>query len=188
MIMPEATVVSCQEKQAKYRLLQAGAIIGNAKSRFQGDPLTNARRGHVHVVERPHGTWRVVRLPRDNGTRARSQRSFYWFTARAALAMFAIVVQTMLPFVLATDIAAAANTTPICHVPTGDEQKNHQPNPANTCPICTALAATIAVTTPTPPTISLPGIGGARLPVAVRHEAADISVPYSYRSRAPPMA
>lgn len=112
-----------------------------------------------------------------------------WFTARAALAMFAIVVQTMLPFVLAADIAAAADATPICHASTtGDEQKNHQPNPANACPICTALAATATATAPTPPAIPLPQIVVTRPAIASHETAADISLPRSYRSRAPPVA
>jgi hypothetical protein len=102
--------------------------------------------------------------------------------------MFAVVVQTMLPFLLAADIAAAANATPICHVPSGDGQRNHQPNPANTCPICTALAATIAAPAPSAPPIPLPDIVVARLTVALHEKAADISLPRSYRSRAPPIA
>jgi hypothetical protein len=116
----------------------------------------------------------------------RSSKS--WFTASAALAMFAIVVQTMLPFVLAADIAAAANTAPICHVPSGDEQKNHQPTPANACPICTALAATNAAPTPLAPPIPLPQIVVIRPTVGRHGEPADISFPRSYRSRAPPLA
>ncbi len=112
----------------------------------------------------------------------------HWFTASAALAMFAAVVQTMLPLVLAADIAAAATATPICHVPSGDEQKNQQPGPAKSCPICTALAATVAATAPAPPAIPLPRIVVARLPLALHEIAADISVPASYRSRAPPLA
>ncbi len=111
-----------------------------------------------------------------------------WFTARATLAMFAIVVQIMLPFVLAADIAAAANAAPICHVPTGDEQKNHQPNPANACPICTALAATIAATAPSPPAIPLPRIVVAGAMVIPQEDSAAISIVISYRSRAPPLA
>ncbi len=112
----------------------------------------------------------------------------HWFMARAALAMFATVVQTMLPFVLAADIAAAANATPICHVPSDDEQKNHRPHPANSCPICTALAATVAATAPAAPAIPLPPTTVTRVAVAVAHDTAAISVPSSYRSRAPPLA
>jgi hypothetical protein len=102
--------------------------------------------------------------------------------------MFAVVVQTMLPFVLAADIAATANATPICRVPSGDEQKNHQPNPANACPICAALAATIAAPAPLAPPIPLPHIVVARRTVALHEKAADITRPCSYRSRAPPLA
>lgn len=111
-----------------------------------------------------------------------------WFTVRTALAMFAITVQTMLPFVLAADIAAAANGTPICHVPTGDEQKNHQPGPAKSCPICAALAATIAAPAATAPPIPLPQIVVARVAIAPHETAADISLPRPYLSRAPPLA
>jgi hypothetical protein len=102
--------------------------------------------------------------------------------------MFAIVVQTMLPFVLAADIAAAADATPICQAPTGDEQKNHQPDPFNSCPICTALAATIAAPAPMAPPIPVPQVVVTRLTVALHEKAADISLPRSYRSRAPPIA
>ena len=110
-----------------------------------------------------------------------------WFTARAALAMFAIVVQTMLPFVLAADIAAAANATPICHVPTGDGQ-NHRQSPAKSCPICAALAATIAAPAPMTPPVPLPRFLIIRVAVALHEEAADVAVLSSYRSRAPPIA
>lgn len=102
--------------------------------------------------------------------------------------MFAIVVQTMLPFVLAADIAVAANATPICHVPTGDEQQNHQPGPAKSCPICAALAATIAAPAATTPPIPLPRIQITRPTVVLHDDASDISVAVSYRSRAPPVA
>jgi hypothetical protein len=110
-----------------------------------------------------------------------------WFTVRTALAMFAIVVQTMVPFVLAADIVAVTNATPICHVPTGDEQ-NHQPGPAKSCPICAALAATIAAPAATAPPIPLPRIQIARPALALHDEALDIALAVSYRSRAPPVA
>ena len=102
--------------------------------------------------------------------------------------MFAVVVQIMLPFVLAADLAAAADATPICHTPAGDDQKDHRQNPANACPICIALAATLAATAPAPPPTPLPRLAVALLVVTVHEEAADISVPPSYRSRAPPVA
>ena len=111
-----------------------------------------------------------------------------WFKVRTALAMFAIVVQTMVPFVLAADIVAVTNATPICHVPTGDEQKNHQPGPAKSCPICAALAATIAAPAATAPPIPLPRIQIARPAVALHDDAPDIALAVSYRSRAPPVA
>jgi hypothetical protein len=38
--------------------------------------------------------------------------------------MFAMVVQALTPMALAVDILAAANATPICHLPSGDAPKN----------------------------------------------------------------
>ena len=123
-----------------------------------------------------------ITVPRCPGSPSR------WFLFGAALAMFAVVVQTMLPFVLAADIAAAANPASICHFPPGDPQKSHQPSPANACPICAALAATIAAPETTAPPIPLPQIVFARPTVARHEKAADIFLPCPYRSRAPPAA
>lgn len=152
--------------------------------------MTNPGSGHGQHLAGQRVKARAKSGPFGN-TRAlirirRSSKS--WFAARAALAMFAVVVQTMLPFVLAADIAATANATPICHVPSGDQEKRHQPNPANACPICTALAATIAAPAPTASPIPLPRVGVARRTVALHEKTADISLPCSYRSRAPPVA
>jgi hypothetical protein len=111
-----------------------------------------------------------------------------WFTARAMLAMFAIVVQALLPFVVAADIAAAAGAPPICHVPSGDHHKSGQPNPVNSCPICTALAAAGAITSPTPPAIPVPRFIYAAIPVSAAQNPPDLPLATSYHSRAPPAA
>jgi hypothetical protein len=112
-----------------------------------------------------------------------------WFLLRAALAMFAIVVQTLLPFVLAAAIAADSDATPICHVATGDRHdKSGQPNPEHPCPICTALAASAVVTTPTPPAMPLPQSAIDPVEPALLQISAAAPLPASYRSRAPPQA
>ena len=102
--------------------------------------------------------------------------------------MFAMTVQILLPFVLAADIEAAANTVPICHVPSGGEHKGGQPNPATSCPICAALAATAAVTTPAPPAIPPPRVAVAPLPPPTLQHAPSLLFTTAYRSRAPPIA
>jgi hypothetical protein len=106
---------------------------------------------------------------------------------RAGLAMAALLVQALLPFVIATNIAAAADSFPICHSSTSDEHKGGQPNPANSCPICIALAASVAITLPAPPAIPLPHFTVAVTPSIAAYEAAEISLPTLYRSRAPPV-
>jgi hypothetical protein len=149
--------------------------------------LTKTRSGYGQTVEGMRGTLPVSHRFRTSAVSS-CLRNSYWFTARAALAMFAIVVQIMLPFVLAADIAASANATPICHVPNGEDQKDHQQNPANSCPICAALAATVVATPPALPPIPLLRLGVARKALALYEDGADISYPTPYRSRAPPIA
>lgn len=102
--------------------------------------------------------------------------------------MFAIVVQSLLPFVLAGAIGAAAAAAPICHAGSDAGHRGGQPNPSPACPICTALAATVAVTTPTPPTLPLPQTSSSPAGPPVAHVSAETSRPASYRSRAPPLA
>jgi hypothetical protein len=111
-----------------------------------------------------------------------------WFVSRAALAMFAIVVQTLLPFVIAADIAAAAGAPPICAVPSGDRHDNNRHDSGGTCPICAALAAAATVTTPAPPALPLPRFVVAVAPVAPSHPTPERHFSLSYRSRAPPVA
>lgn len=103
--------------------------------------------------------------------------------------MFAIVVQTLLPFVLAGAIVGTADATPICHAGSGDDHnKSGQSNPANTCPICTALAASAAITTAPPPTIPLPLASVRPVEPNISQVSAEASLPASYHSRAPPLA
>jgi hypothetical protein len=112
-----------------------------------------------------------------------------WFTLRAALAMFAVVVQTLLPFVLAGAIAGAAGATPICHASTPGERHDHQPvPPAKSCPICAALAAAIAAPASPPLPFPLPRVAIIRTAAAAHAGAADIATSHAYRSRAPPLA
>jgi hypothetical protein len=112
-----------------------------------------------------------------------------WFVSRAALAMFAIVVQTLLPFVLAAAIAGTADATPICHVaPRNGHDKGRQPDPGHPCPICTALAASALVTTPTLAAIPLPQASIRRVAPSPSRVSVETSLPASYRSRAPPQA
>lgn len=107
---------------------------------------------------------------------------------RAALAMFAVSVQTLLPLVLAADIAAAASAPPICSVPAGGRHDPGRHDPGGACPICAALAATGAIAAPSPPTLPLPRFAGADAPAAVAQVAPAIHFTASYRSRAPPVA
>ena len=115
-------------------------------------------------------------------------RRHRWFLSRAALAMFAVVVQTLLPFVLAAAIAGAAGATPICHAGSDTGHKSGQPNPASTCPICTALAASAAIAAPAPPALPLPQAIVTRAAPEIATVFTDPSAPASYRSRAPPQA
>jgi hypothetical protein len=112
-----------------------------------------------------------------------------WFVSRAALAMFAIVVQTLLPFVLAAAIVGSADATPICHVAPGNgHDKGRQPDPGHPCPICTALAASALVTTPTLAAIPLPQTSIRPVEPTISQVSAETSRSASYRSRAPPRA
>jgi hypothetical protein len=106
---------------------------------------------------------------------------------RAGLAMAALALQALIPFVIAAHVAAGADAFPICHSSTSDEHKSGQPNPVNSCPICIALAASVAVTLPAPPALPLPHFTVAVTPALAAHEAAEISLPTPYRSRAPPV-
>ncbi|HEX4112935.1 MAG TPA: DUF2946 family protein [Stellaceae bacterium] len=101
--------------------------------------------------------------------------------------MFAIVVQTLLPFVVAADITATAGAPPICSGPSGDRRDNDRHDSGRPCPICAALAAATTITTPAPPALPLPRFAGAVIAVAASQAAPDLHpVPY-YRSRAPPI-
>lgn len=111
-----------------------------------------------------------------------------WLVTRTALALAAMTVQLLLPFVLAADIAAAAETMPICHVPSGDDHKGGQPNPATSCPICAALAAAAVVTATAPPAIPLPRVAVVSPPAPAPYFAPTILLAVAYRSRAPPHA
>jgi hypothetical protein len=107
--------------------------------------------------------------------------------SRAAFAAFAIVVQTLLPFVIAADIAAAG-APPICSVPSGGSHDNHRHEGGGTCPICAALATAATITTPEPPPLPLPRFVAAVMPIAAPQAASDPHFAASYRSRAPPIA
>jgi hypothetical protein len=111
-----------------------------------------------------------------------------WFVMRAAIATFAIVVQALIPVVVAAEIAAAAGAPPICSVPAGGDHRGDHHSPSGTCSICTALAAASAVTAPAPPAVPLPRLTATSLPAAVTIDAAEIALPTFYRSRAPPLA
>lgn len=108
--------------------------------------------------------------------------------------MFAIVVQTLIPFVVAADIAAkTASAIPICSVvhtqdlAGGSHRPSHHDG-GGTCPICAALAAATAITTPAPVAVPLPRQTAATVPITISETAPDIFLPPSYRSRAPPIA
>ena len=100
--------------------------------------------------------------------------------------MFALVVQALIPFMLAMEIGGAANAPPICG--SASDHNGNQPKSADSCPICVALAATAAVTASTPPAIPLPRLARIIAPVAVAHTAPDHALATAYRSRAPPIA
>ena len=120
----------------------------------------------------------------------RRPRSF-GFALRVALAIVAMAVETLIPLVVAGDIAAVqANALPVCSAagqapPTGD--RHHQPNAGGTSPICAALAAAAAITTPA--AIPLPAPLGWRLirPPVLASAGSFRAAPLSYDARGPPL-
>jgi hypothetical protein len=114
-----------------------------------------------------------------------------WFVTRLSLAMVAVVIQALLPFVIAADIIVA-DAPPICSIASADNRDHHRPDhhrdSGGTCPICAALAAAAAIATPTTPIIPPPRFAGTMVSIAVARVGPDLDLPTSYRSRAPPLA
>ena len=120
----------------------------------------------------------------------RRTRSF-GFALRVALAIVAMAVETLIPLVVAGDIAAVqANALPVCSaaghasLPADDSGKHR---PAGTSPICAALAAAAAMTTPA--AIPLPAPLGWRLirPPVLASAGSFRAAPLSYDARGPPL-
>jgi hypothetical protein len=115
----------------------------------------------------------------------------------AWLAFLAAGVQVLLPFLVAYEIALASdpayadNFTAICsssgihsQLP-GDTRQPHH-GMSDGCPICTAMAAGQAFTTPGPVALPLPRVVASDVAVApvVAFTATPVASPY--QSRAPP--
>jgi Protein of unknown function (DUF2946) len=119
-----------------------------------------------------------------------------WFVLRTRIALFAIFVQALIPFVLAAEIARAeADTLPICSATnqatdssnSGPAGSHHRSGGLAACPICTALHASPAFTSPG--IVPVPALGSA-LSLIRRHTtqfAPEPAFAASYRSRAPPV-
>src|SRR6185437_3775629 len=84
-----------------------------------------------------------------------------WYLARA-LALAAMVAQAAIPLLIAAEIAAASNATPICSAATAGDHKSGPQNPGHTCPICAAMAASAAVTATASPALPLPRVVATR--------------------------
>lgn len=121
---------------------------------------------------------------------------FNRFALCTGVAILAILVQALIPLLLAAEIDAAdAGSPPICSVadhiadgpnsgPSGDR---HKSGGIGVCPICVTLHASIAVITPMAAVLPLPSQAGS-IGVAPRPQRVPVALAAaSYRSRAPPV-
>lgn len=117
-----------------------------------------------------------------------------WFGLATTIAMFAIGVQALIPFVLAGDIAAVdAGAFPICSAdrsPGAPADRNHhpdQPHSGGTCPICAALAAAMAVTTPAAIALPVP-LGWRKVAMVATGGVGEVrATRTAFKARAPPL-
>ena len=116
--------------------------------------------------------------------RIRSQ----WFGVRTALALISVLAQAAIPLLIAAEIAAASNATPICSAATAGDHKSGPQNPGHTCPICAAMAASAAVTATAPPALPPPRVVVTRIVASLPQDAPAFVFAAAYRSRAPPQA
>jgi hypothetical protein len=126
----------------------------------------------------------------------RSRWRSRWFVLRARIAIVAILIQALVPFLVAAEIdSAVAGGLPICsvakelnHEPTSDPAADqHKSGGIGTCPICTALHASVAAVTPIAAALPLPSEAGS-LGAARRQQRILLVLAVTpYRSRAPPI-
>ncbi len=130
-------------------------------------------------------------------TRAKPRTRIGTVPAGIGMAFLAVAIQVLLPFLVAYEIALMASpayagtVTFICsasgthsQVPDGSNQSHH--GLSDGCPLCTAMAAGQAFTTPSPVALPLPRVVEGDIvtaPIAPRI-APIVAAPY--QSRAPP--
>jgi len=119
-----------------------------------------------------------------------------WFVLQARTAIVAILVQALIPFLVAAEIdTAVAGGLPICSVanltshepnsdPAGDQ---HKSGGIGACPICMALHASIAAAVPIAAALPLPTQAVSLDTAHWQQRIPLVFVAASYRSRAPPI-